>query len=160
METWGPSLLHRQMALWRCAGVLLARRRRWALSEHFLSFDLLTQPAEMSYTSPTRNLERIVQALVSFLPNWKQMPQPRCWTLKSNSPQLFLNFGGGNKAPSCVCHFCLQGQTSLLALPLVSPATTNRLQSFIPEGHITGLSHVLTIFCLLPLGHSIANRVS
>lgn len=66
---------------------------------------------------PTRNFERIVQAIHSFLQNWKQMPQPCCRALKSNSPQLFLNFCGGNKALSCVCHFSLHGQTSFLLAP-------------------------------------------
>lgn len=126
----------------------------------FVSFDLQKQPAEMSYIPPARNLERIVQTIHSFLLNWKQMPSLHCWTLKSNSLQLFPALLGGNKASSCVCHFCLCGGTSFPLLPVlfIPPLLIPRSQSLIPESHITGTSHVLTIFSLLPLDFAIACR--
>lgn len=127
----------------------------------FVSFDLLKQPAEMSYIPPARNLERIVQTIRSFLLNWKQMPWLHCWTLKSNSPRFFPAFLGGNKTPSCVCHFCLCRGTSFPPLPILLLILSLLLlqpQSLIPESHITGLPHVLAIFCLLPLDFTIACR--
>lgn len=127
----------------------------------FVSFDLLKQPAEMSYIPLARNLERIVQTIRSFLLNWKQMPLLHCWTLKSNSPWFFPAFLGGNKTPSCVCHFCLHGGTFFPLLPvllLILSLLLPQLQSLIPESHIMGLPHVLAIFSLPPLDFAIARR--
>lgn len=102
--------LRRIRGLWRCTRVLVARRIPWALSENFsVIWSANTASWDELYFHPAGTSKELFKP---YTHSWrignKCHGRPvRLWN--QTYPQLFLNFCGGNKALSCVCHLSLHG---------------------------------------------------